>query len=72
MMQGMNAAAAEEHRVASVAAEAKKAKHEAGERLEAAKVRLAALERGESVAGGLARSATWPPWRRRPASRRRT
>jgi hypothetical protein len=58
MMRDMNAAAAEDHRVASAAAEAKKAKHEgaaaeAGERLEATKARLAALERGESIAGGL-------------------
>ena len=57
-MRDLNAASAKETRGLIAAAEAKRQRHEAaaadaGERVEAAKDRLARLKRGESVAGGL-------------------
>jgi hypothetical protein len=58
VMRDMNAASVEEHKLLVAAAQARKAAFErgaaeAGERVEAAKDRLARLSRGESVAGGL-------------------
>ena len=59
-MRDLNAASAEEHKSLIATAEAKLKGHEsaatdAGKRLETAKNRLQRLQRGESVAGGLAK-----------------
>ena len=71
-MRDMNANPAEDHKGLIAAAEAKKAAFErgaaeAGEKAEAAKGRVAALERGESVPGGMGKRPAGGPrlWRTR-------
>jgi hypothetical protein len=77
MMQGMNAAAAEEHRVASVAAEARgrsmrppPSRPGKGSKAPRSALRHWSAARASPV--GSARSSTWKLWRGRPDSRRGT